>query len=178
MHSGPSPPLPFSKNGMFPTLWHNLTKEVSWKNIGGLLFRLWNPGPPSWVGMLTETSLPKLLLRFWCLESFERGSDGIMPTALPTVTEWQMSVHVYVHACLYSHQQVWQTGWVTVVLLRRQENRLIYKFPHDTETTVSFGKDWVKVRSVLWLFSQENTFSAEQELLGSCVLLIPRTSKF
>lgn len=37
--SYPRPPLPFLRNGMFPTPWHNLTKQrYSWKNTGGLLF--------------------------------------------------------------------------------------------------------------------------------------------
>lgn len=61
----------------------------------------WIISPPSCVSALMETSHPKSLLRFRFLGSVEGVSDRIMSVALPTATLWQMSMHVYVCACLF-----------------------------------------------------------------------------
>lgn len=122
VRSDPRPPLPFSRNGMFPTLWHNfnkgdILKEHSWSFV--------QPGiisSPLCVSVLMETSHLKSPLRFCCFDSY---CDRIKAMALPTVTTEHACLCVWMPVHIPSHQQVSHTGSVTIDLLRRQENGLI-----------------------------------------------------
>lgn len=113
----------FERNGMFPTLWHNLTKEISWKIISGLLFshdlsaflhmsqcwwRLPIPNHPSDFGVLTFVTAAAI-------------GSCLRPFPLWHCDKWAC-MFMCVDTCTHTPnpQQVSYTGSITVDLLRRR----------------------------------------------------------
>lgn len=115
----PRPRLPFLRNVMFPTLWHNLTMEISLKEHWWSFVQLWTIRFLSCVSVLIETFHPKML-RFRCVDSFEGASDRSCLWPFPL---WHGDKWARTHS--QPPAQVSHTGSVTVDLLRRQEYHLI-----------------------------------------------------
>ncbi len=143
----------FLRNGMFPTPWHNLTKEISWKNTGGLLFscelsallhvsacwwKLPIPDHPSDSGVFTLLELAVIGSCLWPFPLWHRD-------------KWActfMCVHAYAHSqppasvpYRFSHSRpAEKTGKSPHLCLHSHTAQ---------KQTIFLGQDRVKVRSVL-----------------------------